>query len=162
MTARVVLRIGWVRAGLEIRQLVRNRSALMFTFAMPVVMLTLLGSIYRGQVDGTHVTYQQIYATGMLGMCVINACLQNLAFQVAQERHTKALKRLRATPMPKASYFIGKIVMVLFGTFTQCVVMLAVGATLLGLRLPSSPGRWFTFVWVLGLGIVPAVCWDSG
>ena len=151
---RTVLRIGRVRAGLEIRQLLRNKSALIFTFAMPVVMLTLLGSIYRGEIAGTGVQYQEIYATGMLGMCVINACLQNLAFQVAQERHSKALKRLRATPMPKASYFLGKIAMVLFGTFLQCVVMLAIGATLLGLSLPTSPGRWFTFVWVLGLGIV--------
>jgi ABC-2 type transport system permease protein len=151
---RTILRIGRLRAGLEIRQLLRNRSALIFSFAMPVVMLTLLGSIYRGKIDGTDVGYQEIYATGMLGMCVINACLQNLAFQVSQERHNKALKRLRATPMPKASYFLGKIAMVLFATFAQCVVMLVVGSTLLGLTLPSSPARWFTFVWVLGLGIV--------
>jgi ABC-2 type transport system permease protein len=151
---RNVLRIGRVRARLEILQLMRNRSALLFTFAMPVVMLTLLGSIYRGTIDGTDVQYQEIYATGMLGMCVINACLQNLAFQVAQERHSKALKRLRATPMPKASYFLGKIAMVLAGTFAQCVVMLTVGVTMLGLSLPTSPARWFTFVWVMGLGIV--------
>jgi ABC-2 type transport system permease protein len=151
---RTVLRIGRVRAGVEIRQLSRNRSALIFTFLMPIVMLTLLGSIYRGTIDGTNVKYQEIYATGMLGMCVINACLQNLAFQVAQERHSKALKRLRATPMPKASYFIGKIAMVLAGTFAQCVVMLTVGVAFLGLSLPTDPARWFTFVWVLGLGIV--------
>jgi ABC-2 type transport system permease protein len=151
---RTVLRIGRVQARAEIRQLFRNRAALVFTFALPIVMLTLLGTIYRGQIPGTSVKYQEIYATGMLGMCVINACLQNLAYQVAQERHSKALKRLRTTPMPKASYFLGKVGMVLAGTFAQAAAMLLVGVTLLGLRLPSSPGRWFTFLWVLGLGIV--------
>lgn len=149
-----VLRIGRVRAGVEIRQLFRNRGGMVFTFALPIVMLTLLATIYRGQIPGTTVQYQEIYATGMLGMCVINACLQNLAYQVAQERHSKALKRLRTTPMPKASYFLGKVGMVLAATFAQAAAMLLVGVTLLGLELPTSPGRWLTFLWVLGLGIV--------
>lgn len=151
---RTVLRIGWIQARAEVRQLFRNRAGLIFTFALPIVMLTLLGSIYRGKIDGTSVKYQEIYATGMLGMCVINACLQNLAYQVAQERHSKALKRLRTTPMPKASYFLGKVGMVLVGTFAQAAAMLLVGTTLLGLELPTSPGRWFTFLWILGLGII--------
>ena len=151
---RTVLRIGWVQTRVEIRQLFRNRASLIFTFALPIVMLTLLGSIYRGKIDGTTVQYQEIYATGMLGMCVINACLQNLAYQVAQERHSKALKRLRTTPMPKASYFLGKVGMVLVGTFSQAAAMLLVGTTLLGLELPTSPGRWFPFLWILALGII--------
>jgi ABC-2 type transport system permease protein len=151
---RAVLSIGLVRARVELIQLSRNRGLLVFTFLMPVVMLTVLGSIFRGTIDHTTVKYQTIYATGMLGMCVINACLQNLAFQIATERHGKALKRLRATPMPRASYFLGKIAMVLVATFAQCTVMLALGTTLLGLQLPTSPSRWLTFVWVLGLGVI--------
>ena len=151
---RTVLRVGRVRAHVELVQLSRNRGLLVFTFLMPVVMLTVLGSIFRGTIDHTTVKYQSIYATGMLGMCVINACLQNLAFQIATERHGKALKRLRATPMPRTSYFLGKIAMVLVATFAQCAVMLALGTTLLGLQLPTSPARWVTFVWVLGLGII--------
>jgi ABC-2 type transport system permease protein len=44
--------------------------------------------------------------------------------------------------------------MVLVNTFAQAAAMLLVGVLLLGLQLPTSPGRWFTFLWVLGLGIV--------
>ncbi|NUR28418.1 MAG: ABC transporter permease [Catenulispora sp.] len=138
----------------ELVQLVRNTSLLIYTFALPVVMLLLFGSIFRGRIEGTSATYQQVYATGMIGMCVINGALQNLAYAVASERHTKALKRLRTTPMPAASYFLGKVASVVAATLAQVAVMLLVGVAAMGLTLPADPGRWFTFAWVLLLGAV--------
>lgn len=151
-TLREVWRIGRVRMVVEVVQLTRNTGLLIYTFAVPVVMLLLFGSIFRGRIEGTDATYQQVYATGMIGMCVINGALQNLAYQVAGERHTKALKRLRTTPMPAASYFLGKVASVLAATLAQVAVMLLVGVTVMGLSLPTSPERWFTFAWVLLLG----------
>ncbi|MEZ0107820.1 ABC-2 type transport system permease protein [Catenulispora sp. EB89] len=151
-TLSEVWRIGRVRMAVEVVQLTRNTGLLIYTFALPVVMLLLFGSIFRGKIDGTSATYQQVYATGMIGMCVINGALQNLAFQVATERHTKALKRLRTTPMPAASYFLGKVASVLASTVAQVTVMLLVGVTVMGLKLPASPGPWITFTWVLILG----------
>jgi ABC-2 type transport system permease protein len=147
-----VWRIGRIRMKVEVVQLTRNTGLLIYTFALPVVMLLLFGSIFRGDISGTSATYQQVYATGMIGMCVINGALQSLAYQVAAERHTKALKRLRTTPMPAASYFIGKVASVLAATIAQIAVMLAVGVAVMGLRVPVSPGRWLTFGWVLVLG----------
>jgi ABC-2 type transport system permease protein len=151
-TLREVWRIGRVRMVVEVVQLTRNTGLLIYTFAVPVVMLLLFGSIFRGRIEGTDATYQQVYATGMIGMCVINGALQNLAYLVANERHTKALKRLRTTPMPAASYFLGKVASVLAATVAQVAVMLLVGVTVMGLSLPASPERWFTFTWVLILG----------
>ena len=151
-TLREVWRIGRVRMVVEVVQLTRNTGLLVYTFAVPVVMLLLFGMIFRGRIEGTDATYQQVYATGMIGMCVINGALQNLAYQVALERHTKALKRLRTTPMPAASYFLGKVASVLAGTIAQIAVMLLVGVTAMGLKLPASPGPWLTFAWVLVLG----------
>ncbi|MEY9861510.1 ABC-2 type transport system permease protein [Catenulispora sp. GAS73] len=151
-TLSEIWRIGRVRMAVEVLQLTRNTGLLIYTFALPVVMLLLFGSIFRGRIEGTSATYQQVYATGMIGMCVINGALQNLAFQVATERHTKALKRLRTTPMPAASYFLGKVASVLAATIAQVTVMLLVGVTVMGLKLPASPGPWLTFAWVLVLG----------
>ncbi|MBS2549793.1 ABC transporter permease [Catenulispora sp. NL8] len=147
-----VWRIGRVRMRVEVLQLTRNTGLLIYTFALPVVMLLLFGSIFRGKIAGTDATYQQVYATGMIGMCVINGALQNLAYQVATERHTRALKRLRSTPMPAVSYFLGKVASVLAATLAQVAVMLTVGVAVMGLRLPTSPGPWLTFTWVLLLG----------
>jgi ABC-2 type transport system permease protein len=151
-TLSEIWRVGRVRMAVEVVQLTRNTGLLVYTFALPVVMLLLFGTIFHGRIDGTAATYQQYYVTGMVGMCVINGALQNLAYQVASERHTKALKRLRTTPMPAASYFLGKVASVLAATIAQVTVMLLVGVTVMGLRLPASPGRWLTFTWVLLLG----------
>jgi ABC-2 type transport system permease protein len=151
-TLREVWRIGRVRMAVEVVQLTRNTGLLVYTFAVPVVMLLLFGTIFRGRIAGTDATYQQVYATGMIGMCVINGALQNLAYQVALERHTKALKRLRTTPMPAASYFLGKVASVLAATVAQIAVILLVGVTVMGLKLPAAPGPWLTFAWVLVLG----------
>jgi ABC-2 type transport system permease protein len=151
-TLREVWRIGRIRMAVELVQLTRNTGLMIYTLAVPVVMLVLFGSIFRGRIAGTDATYQQVYATGMIGMCVINGALQNLAFQVAMERHTKALKRLRTTPMPAASYFLGKVASVLAATLAQVAVMLLVGVTMMGLKVPTSLGPWVTFTWVLLLG----------
>lgn len=147
-----VWRVGRVRMAVEVVQLTRNTGLLIYTFALPVVMLLLFTSIFRGPIDGTTATYQQVYATGMIGMCVINGALQNLAYQVAAERHTKALKRLRTTPMPAASYFLGKVASVLVATLGQITVMLVVGVATTGLKVPTTLGPWLTFAWVLVLG----------
>lgn len=151
-TLREVWRVGRVRMAVEVVQLARNTGLLIYTFAVPVVMLLLFGAVFHGKIDGTGTTFQQVYTAGMIGMCVINGALQNLAYQVAAERHTKALKRLRTTPMPAASYFLGKVASVLAATVAQIAVMLLVGVTAMGLRLPASPERWLTFAWVLILG----------
>jgi ABC-2 type transport system permease protein len=52
------------------------------------------------------------------------------------------------------SYFAGKVALVLVSSVGQAVALFGVGAVLFGLRLPTDPGRWLTFGWVFGLGIV--------
>jgi ABC-2 type transport system permease protein len=151
---RTALRLGLARGGLEIRQFFRSRVQMFFTFSMPVVMLLLLASIYPGSVPGTGVTYQQIFTTGMLGVGVMGASLQSLAMQIAGERQSGALKRLRGTPLPKSSYFIGKTLMVLASSLGQAAVLLTVGGLFFGVRLPVDAAHWFTLAWVYTLGVV--------
>ncbi|MCF2528296.1 ABC transporter permease [Yinghuangia soli] len=146
------LRIGRARAALELRQFFRDRRQVFFTFSMPIVMFLLLASIFDHTYEGTGVSTQQIYVTGMLATGILSACLQGLSLQVGMERHNGTLKRLRATPMPPASYFLGKIAMVVVVSLGQAVVLLGIGSMFFGLDLPTAPGRWFTFAWVYLLG----------
>ena len=148
------LRLGLARGGLEIRQFFRSRVQMFFTFSMPVVMLLLLASIYPGSVPGTGATYQQIFTTGMLGVGVMGTSLQSLSLQIAGERKNGTLKRLRGTPLPKSSYFIGKTLVVLASSLGQAAVLLTVGRLFFGVRLPVDAEHWFTFAWVYVLGIV--------
>lgn len=151
---RTALVLGLARGGLETRQFFRSRVQMFFTFSMPVVMLLLLAGIYPGSVPGTGATYQQIFTTGMLGVGVMGTSLQSLSLQIAGERQKGTLKRLRGTPLPKSSYFIGKTVVVLASSLGQAAVLLGVGRLFFGVRLPVDAEHWFTLGWVYALGII--------
>jgi ABC-2 type transport system permease protein len=64
------------------------------------------------------------------------------------------IKRLSATPLPPAGYFLGKVIQVLVTTVAEVVLLIAVGATFYHLHLPTSPTLWWTFTWVFVLGAV--------
>ncbi|MHA6760183.1 ABC transporter permease [Streptacidiphilus sp. PAMC 29251] len=147
------LRLGLARGGLETRQFFRNKGQMFFTFSMPVVMLLLLGFIYRGTDPDSGVSTQQIFTTGMIGVGIMGSSLQSLSLQIAGERRNGTLKRLRGTPLPKSSYFIGKFVMVLVSSVGQGVVLLGVGRLFFGVRLPVDAAHWLTLGWVYLLGV---------
>jgi ABC-2 type transport system permease protein len=147
------VRLGFMRGGLEIRQFYRHRPQLAFVFAMPIIMLVLLSSVFASSGTQDGATIQQLFLSGMLGLGVLGSSFQTLAGQIGGERRYGGLKRLRAMPMPKSSYFIGKTLMVLAVNFAQTAVLLAVASMFLHVSLPTSIGHWLTFLWVYLLGI---------
>jgi ABC-2 type transport system permease protein len=149
-----VLRIGLSRSKIEIKQFFRNKGQMVFTFSLPLILLLLLGIIFSGEIGGTGVQLRQLYATGMLGVGIMSSSFQSLTFQIVTERNNGGLKRLRGTPMPKTSYFIGKIALVLVSSIGQAVVLLGVGSLFFGLVLPRDLSHWLTFVWVFFLGVI--------
>jgi ABC-2 type transport system permease protein len=48
--------VGLARIGLELKTFSRNREAVIFTFAFPVMILVLFGSIFSGELGDTGVT----------------------------------------------------------------------------------------------------------
>ncbi len=126
----------------------------MFTLMLPVLLLVLFGTIFSGTIEGTTVDYRQVFTVGILASGIMSVSFSSLAISIAIERDDGTLRRLSTTPMPKAAYFLGKLVLVLATGVAEVVVLLALGVALFGLDLPATPGRWVTFVWVFVLGIV--------
>jgi ABC-2 type transport system permease protein len=77
---------------------------------------------------------------------------QSLAISIAVQRDEGALKRLRATPMPAVSFFLGKIGQVLLVSVVQVALLLGTGALAFDIDLPTSASAWTTFAWVFLLG----------
>jgi len=146
--------IGLARAGVEIKSFYRERDQLVFTFALPVVLLLLLGSLFDGTYEGTTVTSAQYMVPSMMAAGVASASFLNLGISIAADRENGTLKRLRGLPMNMASYVIGKVAVVLVVAAVQIALMLAIGVFLFDLALPTDAARWFTFGWVLLLGTV--------
>ncbi|MGC5012729.1 ABC transporter permease [Streptosporangium sp. DT93] len=146
-------RLGLARAGLETRMFFRERDAVIFTFAFPIIMLVLFGSIFSSQVEGTGLTVSQLYVAGLIGTAAMTG-FQNLGITIAMDRDNGTLKRLAGTPLPRVSYFMGKALTTLFVSFLQVVILLIIGVTLFDLQLPSEASRWLTFAWVFVLGVL--------
>jgi ABC-2 type transport system permease protein len=148
-----VWRVSLSRGAVELKSFFRERQAVVFIFAMPAVMLVLLGTIFGHQHVGSAVTIGDLYVAGLIGGGVMATSYQNLGMSIAFERERFTLKRLRGTPMPPAAYFGGKIIQVLVAAAAEVVILLAVGVAFYHLRLPASAAAWWTFAWVFTLGV---------
>lgn len=147
-----LLRIGWSRAAVETKMFFRERDSLIFTFSFPIILLVLFGSIFTGELENG-ITVSQLYTAGLIGAGLMSASFQNLAIGIAIEREDGALKRLAGTPMPRAAYFVGKVLSVLLVAVLEIALLLAVGVFMYGLELPTGVTDWFTFTWVFVLGL---------
>ena len=96
----------------ELKTFTREREAVVFTFAFPVLLLVIFGAVFgRQDVDGG-VTFAQVFVAGMIAAGLLASSFQNLGIAIPIERDSGALKRLAGTPMPSSAYFVGKIVLV--------------------------------------------------
>lgn len=145
------IQIGLSRGALEIKQFNRQREAVVFTIFFPLILLFIFGSIFSNEIAPS-VTFSQYFVAGMIASGLVNSGFQNLAISIPMERDNGTLKRLRGTPMPLGSYFIGKSIQVFYSMSLQIVLLLGCGAFFFDLQLPNEADKWFTFIWIVLLG----------
>ena len=144
------------RFKVELKVFFRNGQSLGFTLAFPIMMLLLFASIFTGKVDGTNVTFSQLYVAGLIGSSAMATGFVNTAIVVALDRQRGEIKRLAGTPMPRAAFFLGRGFTVLVATGLQVAILLILGVAFYHLHLPDTVGRWLRFVAVLVLGVLAA------
>ncbi|WP_456845438.1 ABC transporter permease [Cellulomonas sp. P5_C6] len=151
-----VVRLGLARTGYEVRTFFRERDAVVFIFAYPIIMLAIFATVF-GQ-DGATVgpapgiPFAQYFLPGMLATGIMLSSFQNLAITIAVERDDGGLKRLHGTPLPPAAYFLGKTGEVLVTSLVQTALLLAAAALFFDVPLPTTAAAWTTFAWVFLLG----------
>ena len=147
------LKIGISRGFLEIKQFMRQRESVVFTLLFPVLLLLIFGSVFKDEI-APGVTFSQYFVAGMIASGLVNTGFQQLAITIPMERDDGTLKRLRGTPAPASSYFIGKIILVFVSMSIQVILLLIFGVLLYGITLPSDAAHWITFIWVMLLGLI--------
>jgi len=145
------LNLGLRRGALEIRQFTRQRESVVFTLLFPLILLAIFGSVFKDTI-APGVTFSQYFVAGMVASGLVNSGFQQLAITIPMERDYGSLKRLRGTPMPVASYFIGKALLVFVSMILQVLLLLAGGYFFFGLNMPTDISKWFTFTWLIILG----------
>jgi ABC-2 type transport system permease protein len=145
------LRVGVARGSFELKQFFREKDAVVFTFAFPILLLLIFGSVFSDDIT-PGVSFSQYFVAGMIASGLLTTSFHSLAIWIAQERDDGTLKRLAGTPMPRPSYFLGKVILVLVTSLAQVAILVATGALLFDLELPTQASRWLTFAWVAVLG----------
>ena len=147
------LAIGIKRGRLEIKQFFRQRESVVFTLLFPLILLAIFGSVFNEKI-APGVTFSQYFVAGMIASALVNTGFQQIAIYIPIERDLGALKRLRGTPMPAVSYFIGKAILVTFSMVLQVLLLLAAGVAFFGVELPRQGSKWLLFFAILGLGSI--------
>jgi ABC-2 type transport system permease protein len=147
-----VLRVGWLRGVMEVKDFARDIEGLVFTLALPIILLFIFGAIFSYKIDGTDTPFAEYFVPGILASSLIGVSFQTLAIQIAVERDRGILKRLHGTPMPPTSYFIGKIIMVLALVVVESALLFIVASALGRVHLPTDAEHWLTWIWVTLLG----------
>ena len=146
------LTMGWRRGKVEIRQFSRQRESVVFTTLFPVILMAIFGSVFSGQITNG-VKFSQYFLAGMIASGLVNSGFQQLAINIPMERDDGSLKRLRGTPIPATSYFIGKTILVMASIAFQVAFLLIGGVLFFGIHLPTSPHKWLIFILIMFLGI---------
>ena len=145
------LNLGIRRGKLEIIQFTRQRESVVFTLLFPVILLAIFGSVFKDTI-APGVTFSQYFVAGMIASGLVNTGFQALAITIPMERDIGGLKRLRGTPMPASSYFIGKAILIAVSMIIQIALLFGFGLLFFGIEMPTEPSKWLIFIWLVLLG----------
>jgi ABC-2 type transport system permease protein len=146
--------IGRARIGLELRLFTRDPGQVIFSFAYPVVMLVIFGSIFGDQEVAPGVGFREYFLAGIAATGIMLTSFQAVGTAIAEERDRGDLARLQTLGTPPLAYGLGKAGQVVLTTVLQLALLLAVAALAYDVPLPTDAGRWITFAWVAVLGIL--------
>jgi ABC-2 type transport system permease protein len=126
----------------QLRLYWRSRELAFFTFALPIIMFFLLGSVYgNDRIKAEHnVRGADYLLAGMLGYGAIATGFAGLSIMLVIRRENGILKRLRATPLPSSTYVAALLVTTILAFAVEAVVMIALGRIAFGthIRHPVS------------------------
>lgn len=136
-------------------EFLKNLRLPMYSFAtigFPVMFYILFGIVMGHQpMPGMNMASYLIASYGTFG--VMGASLYGTGAGLASERGMGWLQVKRASPMPPFAYFAGKIVMSMIFSTIVVLVLLALGMTLGGVRMPAV--SLLTLIVVLVVGSLP-------
>ena len=125
----------------------RNRESAVFVFVFPPMLFLLLGAVYDGTIDGVPAADRLL--VGIIGYGCANTAFGGLAITLVLRRESGTLKRLRATPLPTATYLTAVLVSTLLVFALQTLVTVALGVALYDAEGAES---WAAVVPVVVLG----------
>jgi ABC-2 type transport system permease protein len=135
----------------EQRTFWRSREAAIFIFVFPLLLYSLLGSIYSGEIelDGERYDSADVLLAGLFGYGAANTAFAGLAIILVNRREMGLLKRIRSTPLSPSIYITAVLVSTLIVFTLQSLFLLALGRFAFGANMPEN---WLGFAGAILLG----------
>jgi ABC-2 type transport system permease protein len=128
----------------------RNREAAFFTFFLPVIFFLIFGAVYgKDFIKKEHVKASDFLEAGMIGYGVAATCFAGLGISLVVRRESGVLKRIRATPLPPATYILGVLGSTFVVFLIEAVLIIAIGRLLFSVAVPNA---LLSLLFVLALG----------
>jgi ABC-2 type transport system permease protein len=115
----------------------RSRELAFFTFLLPIIFYLMLASAY-GDEDIEGFTGYQFLLGGMIGYGAAATTFAGLALLLVIRRESGVLKRLRATPLPPASYIAAVLASIILIFLLEAAVLIALARVAFDVPLPDS------------------------
>jgi ABC-2 type transport system permease protein len=128
----------------------RNREAAFFTFLLPVIFFLIFGSVYgKDFIKREHVKASYFLEAGMIGYGVAATCFAGLGISLVVRRESGVLKRIRATPLPPATYILGVLGSTFVVFLIEAALIMGIGRVLFSVPVPRA---LLSLLFVLALG----------
>jgi ABC-2 type transport system permease protein len=125
------------QTGLELRLAFRRGESLLVTLIIPPVLLAFFGLVDLMPVPADR--RADFLVPGILALAVMSTAMVSTGIATAFERYYKVLKRLGASPMPRAGLLVAKILAILIIEVIQTVLIVGVAVVVLGWRPGAVP-----------------------
>jgi ABC-2 type transport system permease protein len=119
----------------------REPASVFFTVVLPLIFFTLFAAIFGNDetvVNGTTIDTATYYVPAILALSLLNATFVNLTIWLTIERERGQLKRVRATPVPAWVVIAGRTLTAAAISAVMVVIVVAFGAVLYGVEVPTS------------------------
>jgi ABC-2 type transport system permease protein len=143
----------------------RGRESAVFVFLFPVLLFLLLSTVYTGDYRGRPLT--DYLVPSLITYGIANTAFGGLAITLVLRRETGVLKRIRATPLPGATYLGGTLTSTFFVFVLQATSIMVLGRVLYDWHLPAEWPSLFAgfvlgFLCFAGMGLGAASLIRSG
>ena len=125
----------------------RGRESAVFVFLFPVLLFLLLSTVYSGDFEGLPITTYLVPSLITYG--VANTAFGGLAITLVLRREAGVLKRIRATPLPAATFLGATLCSTLLVFALQSAAIMVLGRLLYDWHLPE---QWPSLLLAFALG----------
>jgi ABC-2 type transport system permease protein len=130
----------------------RNPQPMIFTFALPVMVIVIFGLVFGGSGSGDSFFYglsgMEYFTPTVAALSVFGTCYGQLAVTLSIRRQNGILKRIHATPVSSGIYFVGLLAHCMMVCAVDVALIVGTGA-LYGVPMPT---HWAAVIVTLVLG----------